>query len=344
MRSDGDCKSLPSSTSFFNTSDLVHPESATIMPPSPIASTSAQPVLEFNGTTIFAPPPAPTYRYAISLKNDRLRIIWLEDYDSKKQCLFIAAFLFYQLYGPLQCFCEVLNIAGDGIDKIASTFSRVKDETFRLEIAVTLQVLRKSRGMTYAFVLEPISVERIDVLESKIEMDKLRLEVENKSATLQAEIQIVKAEVKKLRQESEARAALLTKILGDVRAQLKAKDIFVLAQAVATSRVGDVIRWSNSNLDGVFGEDGVIRLPLSGLYQILAVVNHHADRLPEAIQLMKGSTCVQFAYSGYTQGSFCSTSLMCVVRIDKGDQLTVKCPTEVVASTSITFTRIGDVE
>ncbi|EGZ05301.1 hypothetical protein PHYSODRAFT_566532 [Phytophthora sojae] len=314
------------------------------MPPSPIASTSAQPVLEFNGTTIFAPPPAPTYRYAISLKNDRLRIIWLEDYDSKKQwCTselgvnaFVDAtnplycsFLVYQLYGPLQCFCEVLNIAGDGIDKIASTFSRVKDETFRLEIAVTLQVLRKSRGMTYAFVLEPISVERIDVLESKvrdmkIEMDKLRLE--------------------KLRQESEARAALLTKILGDVRAQLKAKDIFVLAQAVATSRVGDVIRWSNSNLDGVFGEDGVIRLPLSGLYQILAVVNHHADRLPEAIQLMKGSTCVQFAYSGYTQGSFCSTSLMCVVRIDKGDQLTVKCPTEVVANTSITFTRIGDVE
>ncbi|EGZ06262.1 hypothetical protein PHYSODRAFT_566045 [Phytophthora sojae] len=328
MSSETDCRSTPSSSTFLDASAPVHPACVTTLPPSSTASTAAanaQPVHEFTGTTIFAPPPAPTYRYAISLKHDRLRI-WLEDCDSKKQWstseLGIEAYVDPTNAIPdatasdyLECFREVMNSAGEGVGKIASTFSRVKGDTFRLEIAVAIQVLRKSRVMSYAFVLEPISVERIDVLESRMrdmqgEMDKLRLEGDTKSATLQTEI----------RNEQET---------------------VVFAQSVGTSRVGDIIRWNSSSPTSVFGDDGSIRMPLPGLYQILTVVNHQANRPAEAIQLMKGSACIQVACSGYAQGNLCSTSLMCVTRIDKNDQLTVKCPTEVVSSSAITLIRLG---
>jgi hypothetical protein len=57
------------------------------MPPSPPGSmpkTASHEFLEFKGTTVFAPVPAPTYRYTLSLKSGKLRI-WLEDSESKKQ-------------------------------------------------------------------------------------------------------------------------------------------------------------------------------------------------------------------------------------------------------------------
>lgn len=245
----------------------------------------------------------------------------------------------------LQCFREVLNSAEDGtMNNISSTFCPIKGDTFRLEIAVKIQVLRKSRVMTYAFVLEPITVERIDVLESKMqdmkrEMDTLRLDGETKSATFQSEVRSLKGEVKKLQQESEARAILLTKVLGDVQAQ---KESIVVYQSIGTSRVGNIIRWNSSNASSAFGDDGVIRIPHPGLYQIMVVVNHHADHHAEVIQLMKGTACILVACTGYAKGNHSSTSLMCIARIDKEDLLTVKCPSEVVSSSSITLIRLGN--
>ncbi|ETN10586.1 hypothetical protein PPTG_10694 [Phytophthora nicotianae INRA-310] len=54
-----------------------------ISSPSP-SKTISQEFQEFEGTTIFAPSPSPTYRYSLSLKNGKLRV-WLEDCESKKQ-------------------------------------------------------------------------------------------------------------------------------------------------------------------------------------------------------------------------------------------------------------------
>ncbi|KAE9317873.1 hypothetical protein PF008_g18634 [Phytophthora fragariae] len=351
MTSKSACDSMPSSSTFQGVSAPVHPESVSTMPPRPTSSVSSQPVIEFTGTTIFARPPAPTYHYAISLRNDKLRI-WLEDCDSKKQwCtteLSIDAYVDPTNAIPdatsadyVECFREVLNSAEDGtMNSISSTFCPIKGDTFRLEIAVTIQVLRKSGVMTYAFVLEPITVERIDVLESKMqdmqrEMNKLRLDGETKSATFQSEVR----EVKKLQQESEARAIFLTKALGDAQAQ---KESVVVYQSIGTSRVGDIIRWNSSNASSAFGDDGVIRIPHPGLYQIMVVVNHHADHHAEVIQLMRGTACIQVAWTGYAKGNPSSTSLMCIARIDKEDQLTVKCPSEVVSSSSITLIRLGN--
>ncbi|KAG2812903.1 hypothetical protein PC116_g21564 [Phytophthora cactorum] len=53
--------------------------------PSPLSSkTRSKEFLEFEGATIFAPSPSPTYRYSLSLKSGMLRI-WLENSESKKQ-------------------------------------------------------------------------------------------------------------------------------------------------------------------------------------------------------------------------------------------------------------------
>ncbi|KAG7383446.1 hypothetical protein PHYPSEUDO_003686 [Phytophthora pseudosyringae] len=40
--------------------------------------------IELEGNTAFLPPPAPSYRYVITLKNERLTI-WMEDFASKQQ-------------------------------------------------------------------------------------------------------------------------------------------------------------------------------------------------------------------------------------------------------------------
>jgi hypothetical protein len=61
--------------------------------PCPSKSTASSPesgvsdeLLEYEGTTNFAPAPSPTYRYSMTLEGGKLRV-WLEDCESKKQWL-----------------------------------------------------------------------------------------------------------------------------------------------------------------------------------------------------------------------------------------------------------------
>ncbi|ETM47999.1 hypothetical protein L914_07412, partial [Phytophthora nicotianae] len=148
-----------------------------ISSPSP-SKTISQEFQEFEGTTIFAPSPSPTYRYSLSLKNGKLRV-WLEDCESKKQ--WCTTELDTQDYVDstnvipdatasdyVECFRDLLDAAHDDATNIPSAFQRHKDGVFQLKLAVMIQVLRKSRVVAYTFILETISVERIDVLESKL--------------------------------------------------------------------------------------------------------------------------------------------------------------------------------
>ncbi|KAE8884563.1 hypothetical protein PF003_g31411 [Phytophthora fragariae] len=76
-------------------------------------------------------------------------------------------------------FHELLEGAQTDPDHIPITFQRHKGEVFQLEVSVKLQVLKQLRVATYCIEMEPISLERIDVLESKMrdlqdEVDQLR--------------------------------------------------------------------------------------------------------------------------------------------------------------------------
>ncbi|KAJ8562026.1 hypothetical protein ON010_g7651 [Phytophthora cinnamomi] len=63
------------------TPETMSPKSTTSSTPE---SGTSDEFLEFEGTTIFARAPSPTYRYSMSLKSGKLRI-WLENCESKKQ-------------------------------------------------------------------------------------------------------------------------------------------------------------------------------------------------------------------------------------------------------------------
>ncbi|KAE9103043.1 hypothetical protein PF010_g13880, partial [Phytophthora fragariae] len=87
----------------------------------------------------------------------------LEDYVNSTNAIPNATASDYVTY-----FHELLEGAQTDPDHIPITFQRHKGEVFQLEVSVKLQVLKQLRVATYCIEMEPISLERIDVLESKM--------------------------------------------------------------------------------------------------------------------------------------------------------------------------------
>lgn len=318
----------------------------------------SQEFLEFEGTTVFAPSPSPTYRYTLSMKNGKLRI-WLEDCDSKKQwCttdLDIQDYVDSSNVIPdatasdyVECFRDLLDAADDDLTNIPSSLQRRKDGILQLQLAVNIQVLLKTRVVTYSFDLEEISVERIDVLESKLH--DLQDEVETLALSRQTStIQKLEEGIKKLLKDCAGRDAVILQLKEEVKAVHLAREnsVVVLLQATTkTAGGGDLVCWINSTF--VFGVsavmtglDGVVPVESPGTYQVAVVVNHQTGGHNMSIQMMKGSDCIQSAYCGYAQGHPGSTSLTCTTRLAKSDQLSVKCPANLVGTSYLTLIRLG---
>jgi hypothetical protein len=92
-------------------------------------------------------------------------------------------------------------------DETPRAFKRTKGDAFRLDISMNVQVLARTRVATYSFDMEPISVERIDVLESRMrdlqeEMKGLRVEAaeSTKVVELQEAVKKLQEMVKKLQE------------------------------------------------------------------------------------------------------------------------------------------------
>ncbi|KAK1937079.1 hypothetical protein P3T76_009857 [Phytophthora citrophthora] len=84
----------------------------------------------------------------------------------------------------LKCFQDALNCELDGDVQRSLVFSRwdhcfFQDGTLHLSFAVEFRLLRSTRVAKYTFELDPVSVERINILESKLrgqwdELERLR--------------------------------------------------------------------------------------------------------------------------------------------------------------------------
>ncbi|KAG7389155.1 hypothetical protein PHYPSEUDO_010957 [Phytophthora pseudosyringae] len=347
------------------TSAPVHPTAIpTAIPLNfPPSKTSPQEFLEFEGTTFFASSTSSTYRYSLSLKNGKLRI-WLEDCESKKQwCtteLNIEDYVDSSNVIPdaivsdyVECFRELLDTAKDDLSNIPSSFQRHQDGGFRLELAVKIQVLRKSRIATYTFDLETISVERIDVLESKLrdlqdEVEVLRSNDQEAASCQNAAIQKLDEGMKKLQRDVASRDAAVLQLKDEVKGLHLAQDNSVVIPLQATTKAsGDLICWKNAafifGLNAIVtGLDGIVRVESPGTYQVMVVVNHQSANHNLSIKVMKGSECIQSAYCGYAQGNYASTSVMCTIRMGKTDQLTVKCPANLSGASYLTLVRLGE--
>ncbi|KAG7384481.1 hypothetical protein PHYBOEH_009430 [Phytophthora boehmeriae] len=367
-----------SSIASASTEPTVHSDPPT--PPSPLSedSTSTE-FLGFEGTTVFAALPAPTYRYSLTLKNGNLRI-WLEDCDSKEQwCTRELKFDDYVKLSNsipdataadyVECFREVLDNSHDDVSNIPSAFNHHKNGVFQLDITVKIQVLRRSRVAKYSFILEPISVERIDVLESKMrdlqdEVDALREEGEEATAEHNAAVQGLEDVVKTLRQDlsdrgliidelrgmvnnvlqdMDNRGVMVSKLQEEVKALRVVNDSAVVFQAKATTKLNDVIRWEPTGLGfgaSVNGVDAVVRVITPGTYHATVVVNHQASEFNSVVQLKKGNECIQTAYCGFEQGHGGSTSLSCITQVKKGDHLAVLSNASLASTSYLTLVRI----
>jgi hypothetical protein len=197
------------------------------------------------------------------------------------------------------------------------TFQRHKGDVSRLEVTVTIQVLRQSRVATYAFDMEPISLERVDVLESKM--------------------RDMQEEIESLREEKVA--ATQAKVIGDrafseLKAQMKllqTQDHSESKQFLATTKVREWIAWGTH-------ASGSVRMANPGTYQVTAVVNHKATA---SIHLFNDSRCIQTASNGNAEGTPSSTCLAGVTQVEKNGNISMTCSAVLTGTSYLTLIRIG---
>jgi len=222
---------------------------------------------------------------------------------------------------------------GDEKDCTPITFQRHKGDVFRLQVMVKIQVLKHSRVATYAFGMEPISLERVDVLESKMRdmQEEINGLFEEKSKIV-ATHDDAHAEVMDI---LDARDEELSVLKQQVKTLLESHDCAESTQLQATAKVGEWIAWGRL-------ANGVLRVTNPGMYQVTAIVNHRGTSATASIQLFRGSECIQTANCGETDGSYHSTCLACVTRVPKQNyEFAVKCTADLTGTSYLTFLRIG---
>ncbi|EEY54815.1 uncharacterized protein PITG_08371 [Phytophthora infestans T30-4] len=264
---------------------------------------------KFEGCTSFL---SGLYRYAIELKNNKLSI-WMENRNSKKQ--WYTGDLDKQVY-----------VTADNALIGAST-----------EDYLQLRVLHATWEAKFEFLLDPVSVERIDILEAQLYDHEEELKKIN---TLEA----------KLRQQQEKLDKLeVVKATPTSLAEFK---------AVRTFDDSKRIKWIENGSDELVKncDDGTLKIRRDGVYLIAAVIERDSERDGfsddgeeddddeedednKEVSLLKNGECIQYGYFA-EDGRIASP--MTVARLKSNDELlvTVTC---MLANTSTLFiTRLAD--
>uniref|UniRef100_A0AAV1TBT0 GOLD domain-containing protein n=1 Tax=Peronospora matthiolae TaxID=2874970 RepID=A0AAV1TBT0_9STRA len=149
---------------------------------------------EVDGITAFSTSPATSYRYILRLKDDKLSI-WMEDRTCKKQwsksgmikedyVTSANAIADASAIDYLKLFQDALDGEPDESGDAHCTLEMLSGDACQLVVSVKFRILRSVRVVKYTFVLEPVSVERIDVLKSKMRDQQEELKrVQQKCAT-----------------------------------------------------------------------------------------------------------------------------------------------------------------
>ncbi|KAI9992663.1 hypothetical protein PInf_014530 [Phytophthora infestans] len=252
---------------------------------------------KFEGCTSFL---SGLYRYAIELKNNKLSI-WMEQE-------------------------AVVYVTADNALIGAST-----------EDYLQLRVLHATWEAKFEFLLDPVSVERIDILEAQLYDHEEELKKIN---TLEA----------KLRQQQEKLDKLeVVKATPTSLAEFK---------AVRTFDDSKRMKWIENGSDELVKncDDGTLKIRRDGVYLIAAVIERDSERDGfsddgeeddddeedednEEVSLLKNGECIQYGYFA-EDGRIASP--MTVARLKSNDELlvTVTC---MLANTSTLFiTRLAD--
>ncbi|KAF4320880.1 hypothetical protein JM18_004320 [Phytophthora kernoviae] len=209
----------------------------------------------------------------------------------------------------IECFHDLLNGACDDANSISSTFQRHKDNAFQLEMAVKIQVLKRSCVAKYSFLMEPISVERIDVLESKMrdlqeEMKGLRLKAVSGQNSAVLELQ---NEMAKLRGDLDGRVKLISDLRGKMNALCADNGRFDVIHTQGMRLNRNLILWDQTGSKNVVSADGTIKGLDPGTYLVMVVVNYYGGE----VRLMKNSIV------HCTQNSLAKISYLTLARISE---------------------------
>ncbi|ETO82928.1 hypothetical protein F444_02982 [Phytophthora nicotianae P1976] len=290
----------------------------------------SQPDMQVEELTAFTSSPHESYRYVISLKGEKVNI-WLENRSSKKQWQtgFLSkedyvtpanAFVDASAAEYISCFKQCLDCPLEEGKDAGRKLTPQRGGKFQLELCVKIRLLRSARNICYDFELQPIAVERIDILESKLKDQQEELQ------KLQAAIHANK------------------------------NNVFLYAKSGGL--VGSKLGWKEVNTECFALDDDktsiVVLAP--GLY-VLGILVHHAPVVNDSsgsIVLEVNGTQLQRAATGsvscyakgarYATQSHTSTSLMCITPVKKNACFSVTClGTSVVTNMAsyMTLARIG---
>ncbi|KAG2523411.1 hypothetical protein JM16_005350 [Phytophthora kernoviae] len=284
--------------------------------------------VEVEGVTVFASPPATTYRYVISLKSEKVNI-WLEDRCSKKQWqsgyltkedYVTTANIFVDATASdyVSCFKQCLDCSLEDVDEAQRKLTPLRGGKLKLDLSLKIRLLRSARDISYAFELQPIPVERIDILESKLKDQQEELE------RLRGQVSGVEC-------------------------------VFLCAESV--SWASSMLAWKplDSTNFSLNAKSTAIICLLPGLYAVALLVNHLpiASSDGGSIVLQKNKAQIQLALTGASIDSYgrqqyashqTNALLMCTVQVEKNDQISVKCTgTQAILNTPsyLTVMRIG---
>ncbi|KAE8969468.1 hypothetical protein PF010_g25316 [Phytophthora fragariae] len=143
-----------------------------------------------EGVTQFSSYFSTSYRYVISLEGEKVNIR-LEDRSSKKQWQtgmlkneeFVTAGNVFDARDYVACFGQCLNCPLDNKKGVQRTLTPLPSGKLKLELGLRIRLFGASRSIKFVFELQPIAVDRVDVLESKLkdmkeELDKLSRRVD----------------------------------------------------------------------------------------------------------------------------------------------------------------------
>lgn len=159
-------------------------------------------------------------------------------------------------------------------------------------------------GCQVRFSLDPITVERVDVLESKLR---------------------------------DLQDALDTLHIDGGRALP-----FIQLHATSKNQRTRLI-WDKENSDGftVTGRDGTVKVSRGGVYNICASITGKSGG-NTIVRLWTNDVCIHFAYSIPSSGFYGSTLLNSIARLNEGDVLVVTCDSDLWDTSYLSLVRLGN--
>ncbi|KAJ8552529.1 hypothetical protein ON010_g10017 [Phytophthora cinnamomi] len=285
-----------------------------------------------EGVTMFRSQSGGTasYRYAIFVKHEKLKI-WLEDRSSKRQWqtsyiskddYVTAANAFVDAtsadYASVRwtLFEQSLGCSLDEVGDVQRKITCLQDDALRLEFCTTIRLLNSARSIRYEFDLHPVAVDRIQILEAKMRDHQEALNEFGARVNTRSLCQV------HLSAESDAQ-------LNESKLMWKA--------------------FKNDHFDLVNNKRNLIEVRVPGLYALAVIVNHvPRNRGAGSISLRINGTEIQRATTGVARIDSehttnvvprhqTSTSLLCIVRLEKEAQLAVVCANTVLARGFVSY-------